>query len=264
MSFLVHGMPYVGLLMGGIATLLTVIAFWTRPERFDRWAQGFLGLAGGFIFLGLVLRGIQLKRFPLSGLYEFELAFVVFIVIAFFFINRYLTSSIFTVGMTLTVFLTTALALATPHSDEPLMPALQSVWLSAHVLTAVFAYGSFAVAFVLSCIYLLRQGVYSPERLASYDLLAYKGNIFGFIFQTLLLVTGAVWAEEAWGSWWSWDPKETWALITWLIYATALHGYRSRSWAGRKAALFSVIGFIIVIFTLLGVTFLLPGLHSYL
>lgn len=98
---------------------------------------------------------------------------------------------------------------------------------------------------------------------AHYDLVGHKSIVMGFIFQTLLLITGAVWAEEVWGSWWSWDPKETWALITWLIYAVALHGYRSRQWKGRKAAYFSIFGFAVVVFTMLGVTFLLPGMHSY-
>lgn len=257
-------LPYLGLVLGGIATLLTVIAFWTRPERYEKGARLALALTGLVLVIGLAMRGIELKRLPLSGLYEFELSFVVFMVLAYFIVRRYLASTLFTVGMAITVFLTTALAIATPHSNEPLMPALKSVWLSAHVFTAVIAYGSFAVAFVLAAIYLLRRDAYSADELARYDELSHKGVVIGFVFQTLLLITGAVWAEEVWGNWWSWDPKETWALITWLIYATALHGYRSRGWAGKKAAVFAVVGFLVVIFTLIGVTFLLPGLHSYL
>lgn len=80
---------------------------------------------------------------------------------------------------------------------------------------------------------------------------------------TLVIITGAVWAEEVWGSWWSWDPKETWALITWLVYAAYLHARQTRGWRGRKAGVMAVVGFIIVLFTLFGVSTLLPGIHSY-
>ena len=91
----------------------------------------------------------------------------------------------------------------------------------------------------------------------------YNTVVVGFIFLSLLIITGAVWAEEAWGHWWSWDPKETWALITWLIYAAYLHLHRKPAWRGHKGCYLAIIGFICVLFTFLGVSFFLPGLHSY-
>lgn len=255
---------YLATVSGAVATLVALAAFWMRPEKIERVAALLLLLAGGLTFGALVLRGIHLSRFPLSGLYEFCQAFIVLLVMAFYLLRRRLVMPTFTLGIALAVFLGLALSVAIPHSDDPLMPALQSVWLSAHVLTAIIAYVAFAVAAVLGALYLIYEKNEDTDRLPLLDELNHKAIIMGIIFQTFLLVTGAVWAEEVWGAWWSWDPKETWGLITWLIYAIALHGYRSRQWKGRKSAIFSVLGILVVLFTLLGVTFLLPGMHSYL
>ena len=95
------------------------------------------------------------------------------------------------------------------------------------------------------------------------DLISYRAVSLGFLFLTFVIISGAIWAEHAWGSYWSWDPKETWALITWFIYAIYLHLRISKGWKGKSAALFAVIGFICVIFTYIGVNTLLPGIHSY-
>ena len=95
------------------------------------------------------------------------------------------------------------------------------------------------------------------------DDLTYKMITIGFPLLTLMLITGSIWANRAWGSYWSWDPKEDWALITWLVYATYLHVRITRGWSGRKSAYFSIVGFAVVMFTFLGVTYLLPGMHAY-
>jgi cytochrome c-type biogenesis protein CcsB len=99
--------------------------------------------------------------------------------------------------------------------------------------------------------------------LKSLDQLIYRTLAFGFMMQTALLITGAVWAQLAWGRYWGWDPKETWALITWLIYAAYLHMRVTMGWRGRKSAIVCIIGFVATMFTLFGVSLLLPGLHSY-
>ena len=95
------------------------------------------------------------------------------------------------------------------------------------------------------------------------DLISYRTVSLGFLFLTLVIVTGAIWAERAWGRYWSWDPKETWSLITWIIYALYLHVRLNRGWKGKKAAWFAVIGFLCVVFTYIGVNTLIPGIHSY-
>jgi cytochrome c-type biogenesis protein CcsB len=153
---------------------------------------------------------------------------------------------------------------------EPLIPALQSNWLTYHVLTCFLGYAAFAVSFGASIAYLIkdRKANMSSEnsllpQITVLDEVIYKGVGVGFLLLGIGIITGAVWANYAWGSYWSWDPKETWSLITWLIYATFLHARLTRGWRGKKTAILSIIGFCGVIFTFLGVNYLLSGLHSY-
>jgi ABC-type transport system involved in cytochrome c biogenesis permease subunit len=143
---------------------------------------------------------------------------------------------------------------------KPLMPALRSNWLTFHVFTCFLGYGAFAVAFVASLGYLI---VRRPELQDKFDAATGKTISFGFLFLTVGIISGAVWANSAWGTYWSWDPKETWSLITWFIYAVFLHCRFMRGWKGQRAAWISVIGFASVVFTYFGVNYLLSGLHSY-
>ncbi|PIE60666.1 MAG: c-type cytochrome biogenesis protein CcsB [Desulfobulbus propionicus] len=157
----------------------------------------------------------------------------------------------------------------------PLIPALQSNWLIAHVVTCFIGYGSFAVAGSLGAMYLLKSGTgdkadaagtsffSSLPEIRVLDELTYKTIFFGFIWLSAGIITGAVWADVAWGTYWSWDPKETWSIITWFIYALTLHARFTRDWGGRKTAWLAIIGFFSVIFTYFGVNFFLSGLHSY-
>ena len=153
---------------------------------------------------------------------------------------------------------------------QPLIPALKSNWLIAHVALCFFGYAAFAIAFGVSIMYLIRKpetAGNSPliSRLPSLrvlDELNYQLIMFGFLFLSAGIITGAVWANSAWGRYWGWDPKETWSLITWFIYATLLHAKLMRGWHGRRIAFLSILGFFAVLFTYFGVN-LLPGLHSY-
>ena len=140
----------------------------------------------------------------------------------------------------------------------PLLPALKSNWLTTHVLTCFIGYAALTVAFVSSAVLLCKKNVDK-----NLDVVSYKMIAFGFLFLALGIITGAVWANSAWGTYWSWDPKETWSLITWFIYAIYLHTRFKKGWNGRKAAWLSVIGFLAMLFTYFGVNYLLPGLHSY-
>lgn len=168
------------------------------------------------------------------------------------------------------------LAFTTLLSDqiEPLVPALQSNWLLSHVVTCFFGYAAFAVACGISIMYLVRThyedrgmgDIGILQILPSSDLLdelAYKAVVIGFPFLTIGIITGAAWANYAWGSYWSWDPKETWSLITWFVYAAFLHARFAAGWKGKRTAVLSIIGFLFVLFTYLGVSYLLSGLHSY-
>lgn len=153
---------------------------------------------------------------------------------------------------------------------EPLIPALQSNWLTYHVITCFLGYAAFAISFGASIAYLLKnkkdrvpseRGLLPDKNLL--DEIVYKANAVGFLLLAIGIITGAVWANYAWGSYWSWDPKETWSLITWFIYAIFLHARFTRGWKGNKTAVLSIIGFCSVIFTFLGVNYVLSGLHSY-
>ena len=155
---------------------------------------------------------------------------------------------------------------------EPLIPALQSNWLTYHVMTCFLGYAAFAVSFGASIAYLMKNKEAPPTTeedsgslpaLELLDELIYKANAVGFLLLGIGIITGAVWANYAWGSYWSWDPKETWSLITWLIYAAFLHARLTRGWRGRKTAVLSIIGFCGVLFTFFGVNYVLSGLHSY-
>jgi cytochrome c-type biogenesis protein CcsB len=223
----------------------------------------------------LLFRGVKEGRLPLTSGYEMLSCTIwgigiVYLVLELAQKQRQLGAFVLPVMF--------SLSLLTWHWKEGierlLNPALKNpFWLSVHVSTAIIAYGGFGVAFALGVAYLLisrrqsggRAGFLasrlpSPEWL---DANMHKVIAFAFIFQTLLVVTGAIWAESAWGQYWSWDPKEVWSLITWLIYALYLHGRLSRGWKGIVAAWINVLGFVVVLFTLFGVNYLLPGLHSY-
>jgi cytochrome c-type biogenesis protein CcsB len=147
---------------------------------------------------------------------------------------------------------------------RPLMPALKSNWLLIHVTTAFLGYASFSVAFGAALLYLVQEKRPRTSLPAQplLDRLLYRATMLGFLLLTFGILTGAVWAETAWGRYWSWDPKETWSLITWLIYAALLHARLLKGWHGRRIAWLAVLGFLAVIFTYLGVNYL-PSLHAY-
>jgi cytochrome c-type biogenesis protein CcsB len=156
-------------------------------------------------------------------------------------------------------------ALSLDPAIKPLVPALKSNWLIAHVITCFLGYAAFGVSAALSVMYLVtgQERVPASDRAVTLDDLIYQTVVVGFILLTAGIVTGSIWANSAWGTYWSWDPKETWSLITWLVYAAMLHSRFMRGWQGRRLAWFSLVGFACVLFTYFGVNFLLSGLHSY-
>lgn len=140
---------------------------------------------------------------------------------------------------------------------EPLMPALKSPWLIFHVLSAALAYGLFAVAAGLALTQILHSGTLFKKEAV------HRTVAYGFALLTVSIILGAVWAEQVWGSYWSWDPKETWALLTWILYAVYLHLYRQREWEETTTNILVIAGFILLLFTFFGVNYFMGGLHSY-
>ncbi|NLW91454.1 MAG: cytochrome c biogenesis protein CcsA [Syntrophomonadaceae bacterium] len=225
-------------------------------------AYSILSLIGSVLNLAaLVAMIIVNRRLPLATGYEFLLSFALVMVVIYRFMV--IKDDIRSAGgfvMLIAALLLFAAAIQIPgnyNGSGPLMPALKSPWLGVHVLTAVIAYGGFALAASLAIMNL--AGEMEPKTSSSiYNLVA--GS---FAMLSLSIVLGAVWAEQAWGTYWSWDPKETWAMITWIIYAIYLHLHRRQGWKGKKADILVIVGFIIVLFTFFGVNYLMSGLHSY-
>jgi cytochrome c-type biogenesis protein CcsB len=248
---------------------------WLKTAAYSAWA----GLALHTFALGL--RWVESYRMgighaPLSNFYESIVFLGWAVVLLSLLTERRNGSGIPGVFILPAVFLIMAYAsfsAGVERGIQPLAPALQSNWLASHVMSCLFGYASFAVACGIGIMALAQEWKTGggrgnpagglPLPAARLDELVYFSLVLGFILLSIGIATGSVWAHSAWGSYWSWDPKETWSLITWIIYAAALHLRLSRGWRGKKTAALAVFGFISVLFTYLGVNFL-PGLHSYL
>ena len=252
----------------------------TKSQAAGRFAFGAI-LTGFVIHLaGLLIRWYESHAtgygyIPLSNMYESLVFFSWSIVLVYLIVDiRYHQRS---VGVIATPLAALAIAVTSvipgATSDiRPLIPALQSNWLAIHVITCFLGYAAFAIAFGISIAYVIQSRRETSPRgpiqwLPSSKLLDeinYKAIVIGFPMLTLGIITGAAWAHYAWSSYWSWDPKETWSLITWFVYAAFLHARYTHQWRGKKTAVLSIVGFCAVIFTYFGVNFLLAGLHSYL
>ncbi|HDZ76765.1 MAG TPA: c-type cytochrome biogenesis protein CcsB, partial [Candidatus Omnitrophica bacterium] len=214
------------------------------------------GILSLSVYMGL--RWQIAGRPPLSNMFESLVVFAWAIAIVFIFIDiKYKIKSI-AAPVALMSLITLGSASLLDKEIVSLLPALKSNWLTIHVLTCFIGYAALTVAFVSSLIFLIQKN--KNQKL---DEISYKMIAFGFLFLTLGIITGAVWANSAWGTYWSWDPKESWSLITWFVYAIYLHVRFTRGWKGKRAAWVSVLGFLAMLFTYFGVNYLLSGLHSY-
>lgn len=251
--------------LGTLGTLTTLIGI-------------FANIAGiGFRWIESYQQGIG--HIPLSNMYESLVFFALSIAAVYLVIEHLYKAKI--LGSFVLPFAFIAMAYASYSAEfgkdvKPLLPALQSNWLVAHVITCFIGYAAFAISSGLAIYYLSKITSFntqnSPESegtasgavsLLKIDDIIYKIMVFGFIWLTGGIITGAIWANSAWGTYWSWDPKETWSLITWFVYALALHARYTRGWNGTRMSIVALVGFISVIFTYYGVNFLLSGLHSY-
>ncbi|MDD5286698.1 MAG: c-type cytochrome biogenesis protein CcsB [Desulfuromonadaceae bacterium] len=249
-----------------------------------------LGLAGSYTaYAGFVVQtvaiGLRWKESydigvghaPMSNLYESIVFFSWTIILLFAYIDiryKYRVVGAFVVPFALLGMAWAQLGMKA--GIEPLVPALQSNWLLYHVITCFLGYAAFAVACGISIMYLIKASVGETDKaspagglmsifppLKILDDLNYRAIMIGFPLLTLGIITGAAWANYAWGTYWSWDPKETWSLIVWFVYAAFLHARITKGWVGKRAAWLSIIGFAATIFCYLGVNLILSGLHSY-
>lgn len=253
-------------LAGYVAALLfAIINLFPKRQYLDWMINALLTAVNVMQLVYIIWRWKEAGRPPFSNMFESLVLFAWAIVIVYLVIRIRLRVPVLGAATALMAAVTLAYASSFESNIEPLVPALRSNWLTFHVFTCFLGYAGFAISFVASIIYLVisrRSG--DEEQLAvSMDTVMTRTVAFGFIFLSIGIITGAVWANSAWGTYWSWDPKETWSLITWFIYAGFLHCRYMRGWTGRRAAWISIIGFMSVLFTYVGVNFLLKGLHSY-
>jgi cytochrome c-type biogenesis protein CcsB len=246
--------------------LAAVNLFSKEQRRFASAATVVLTVGAIAQSIYIVLRWLEAGRAPFGNMFESLVLFAWAIVVTFLALRTRLHIPVLGAATALLALMALAYASSFESKIEALMPALRSNWLTFHVLTCFLGYGGFALSFVASVSYLVAVHMgnrFDPEVVAGLELVGAKTNAFGFLFLTIGILSGAVWANSAWGSYWSWDPKETWSLITWFIYAVFLHCRFMRGWSGRRAAWVSVAGFASVVFTYFGVNYVLSGLHSY-
>lgn len=262
----------------GMTAFLYIFTWVFKTPSAGKWATiatwvAVLGNTAGIVWRWIESYALGIGHAPLSNLYESLIFFawaitVIYLVLEYRYENRTLGAFIIPIA-----FLTITYASLSPNiSDriQPLIPALKSNWLIAHVITCFIGYAAFAIAFGTSLMYLFKQKDTQSESVLlnrfpearMLDELTHQLVMFGFLFLSIGIITGAVWANSAWGRYWGWDPKETWSLITWFVYATLLHARLMRGWHGKRIAYLSIIGFVAVLFTYFGVNYL-PGLHSY-
>ena len=256
--------------------LLSLILYFAITTRWRKntGKAAFYVVIAAFVFhtTALIIRTEEAGRLPFSNMYEFTSLFAWGVVLLFIYVEKRYSLRILGIFVLPLVFGLLGYASVLPKDIRPLAASLQSFWLQIHVFSAVLAYGGLGVSFGTAVAYLLREmgeskGIRGLNQflpgLKVLEELTYGAIAFAFPLLTMVLITGAIWAERAWGSYWSWDPKETWALITWIIYAVYLHARFTRGWEGTRAAWMSILGFLAVLFTFFGVNLILSGLHSY-
>ena len=228
------------------------------------WLVFLAALAVHTVFL--IARGVASRRLPLSNQFEFASAFAWGIALMLVILRLRMKADLLcVVGMPMALLVLTYAALQ-PMEIHDLMPALRSGWFGIHIGSAVLSYAAFVLAGSVGLRYVLavKKGADEGDtKLRQMDYLSYRLVAFGFLFLTVVILSGAIWAEQAWSAFWTWDPKEVWALITWIIYAVYLHLRLRSKKQGVKMAWYLIIAVPVVFFTFAGVNTFLPGLHSY-
>ena len=236
------------------------------------WAAILMGFTGMMVrWYESYLLGADIGHIPVSNLYE---VFVLFCLITALFTvfyeekyaTRQVSAFILLIISAAVGFLLWYMSSRDAQEIQPLVPALQSWWMKIHVPANFIGYGTFALAAMVGVAYLVKSKGVFVDRLPPLEVLddiMYKAIAVGFAFFTIATILGALWAADAWGGYWSWDPKETWALIVWLNYAAWLHMRLMKGLRGQIAAWWAVIGLLVTTFAFLGVNMFLSGLHSY-
>ena len=245
-----------------------------RIDQFGRVGLALTMVAAACHLAGVVLRGVAANRLPWGNMYEFVASALLAVVIAYLVLaTRY---GMRWLGLPVTLLLSVGLGAGVTVfyvAVAPLVPALHSVWFIIHIVAAAVAGAAFNVGGLASILYLIKARAERRGRVGGYlarvpdlariDEVAYRAHAFAFPLWTFAVAAGAVWAEFAWGRFWGWDPKETWSLVTWVVYAGYLHARATAGWRGTRAAWVAVVGLVAFWFNFVGINLLVSGLHSY-
>ncbi len=270
MSYLLFQITFAAYFM---ATAAYIVFFVSQKGRVRIIARTIFLAAAILHTLNILTRYLEAGHTPITSYHETVSFFAWSIAWSYLLFRwRYTVKNFGTFVSVLTLLL---MSMAAVSSREilPLVPALQSWWLPVHASISLVADGFLALACIGGIMYLLQEREIKRKRfglfysrlpsLEALDKLNHHCLSIGFPLMTLGIIAGSIWAKQAWGSYWQWDPKETWALITWFLYAALVHQRFTVGWRGRRAAIMSIVAFLAVLFTLWGVTFLLHGVHTY-
>ncbi len=260
-------------LVSFVACAVYLVFFFSQREDLRKIARTIFIASGVLQSFYILSRYIIAGHTPITSQHEAVVFFAWSVTWAYLSFHWRYSVRNFGTFVSILVLIMLLVAAMVSRAFHPLAPALQSLWLPIHAGVAVMAYGFLALAFCGAIMYLLQERELKSKkfgfffnRLPSLDSLDQLNNhclTIGFGLLTLGIITGSVWARQAWGTYWHWDPKETWSLITWFLYAIQIHQRFTLGWRGKRAAVMSIIAFSSVIFTLWGVNYLLGGVHSY-
>ncbi len=245
-----------------------------RVEQFGRMGVALTIIGFLLSVAGVITRALAADRAPWGNMFEFTITAMVFIVGVYLIMVWRAGVRWLGLPVTLLAAIGNGLAVTVFYvAVAPLVPALHSVWFLIHIVAAAISGAAFNVGGVMSILYLIKKRAEDRNAVHGYlerlpssrkiDLIAYRFLAFAFPLWTFTVVAGAIWAEYAWGRYWGWDPKETWALVTWVIYAGYLHARSTAGWRGRRAAVIAIIGLGSFWFNFVGINLFVSGLHSY-
>ncbi|MGW8161068.1 MAG: c-type cytochrome biogenesis protein CcsB [Desulfobulbales bacterium] len=270
MGYLIFQVTLLGYIL---STAAYMVYFWSQRNEIRTAARSILICSGVLHTVYIIVRYFEAGHTPLTNHHE-AVAFFAWSV-TWAYLSFHWRYHVRNLGSFVSPLVTILMIVATFSSRAiiGLPPALKSAWLPIHASIAIMANGFLALAFCGGIMYLLQERELKKKRfglfytrlpsLESLDNLNNHCLAVGFPLLTLGIITGSLWAKQAWGAYWQWDPKETWSLITWFLYAALLHQRFTVGWRGRRAAIMTIVGFAAAMFTLWGVTYLLEGLHSY-
>jgi cytochrome c-type biogenesis protein CcsB len=255
------------------ATIICVLELFKGTKTTSKIMLSLVVAGFAFHSANIIARYVLSGHIPIANLHEASSFFSWCIVLLFFYLEYRYKLGLLGAFIMPVVFIIMLSSSMLPRKIEPLSPVLQSYWLGIHTVLAFIGDAAFAMAFGIGFMYLIQEHYVKSKHLGglfkrlpslqTLDEINYRLITIGFPFLSLAIITGALWAESAWGSYWRWDPKEVWSLITWFIYALVLHVRLTVGWRGKRAAILSIIGFCAVLFTFFGVNFLLKGLHRF-